>query len=227
MKYLSIQTNVVHGVISLIIVIALAVFLIWRTPKGNATKEITYTGVFAGLGIVLSYIKYPIILPFLSIDLEFTVVIVAYLLFNIRSSLFISMILAIVSYIISGSQVGYPIDQIAMFTAYFSFILALFIFDKVVVEQKQHHLPIKLGIGVFTVTVVMVLMNYLWITPVYIELYTAGGFYSWIGIEEPENFFLWILSTYGIFNLIYYTFNSVVSFVTYKSVNAYLESDSE
>ncbi len=201
------------------------VILIAKKAKNNTAfnpvERIAIISIFTALSYVLMFFGIPFILPFLKIELSIVVIVGVMLLVDYKTAVLIALLKSTIDYIIKGSAVGYPIDQIAHFTAVLVFLTTIYIittYFKNKFDAEKRGIKFGLIIGVLTTTVTMLILNTLWILPVYIKLFTSEGFYNYVEMDEPKNFFLWILKIFGPFNLIQWGITAVVSYIIYLRV---------
>ncbi len=206
-----------------VVLIGIAMLIIFKSGKKDdkrfsPTMKMTIVGTFTALSYVLMFFGIPFILPFLKIEFSIVIVVAVMLLVDYKSAILVAFLKSAIDYMIKGSAVGYPIDQMAHFIAVFVFITTIYICLKVLKKPENENKKMILGFsaGVLATASVMVMLNFLWILPVYIKLFTVEGFYSFVEMDEPKNFFLWVLSIFGTFNLIQWGLTAIVSFIIYK-----------
>lgn len=156
--------------------------------KNNVQKHVV-VGIFSALAIILQLFSFPIIPEVSFLKLEFSCVIFLFLmvLYGIRSALISSFVVNIFDFFLHPGLLGYPLDQIINFTITSMFLLICYIF------YKKNKNTIGLLVSTVITVTVSVMINYLFLTPLYFGL---------LGVPLPENFFWWCLSIYGSFNII-------------------------
>ncbi len=225
--YLKMDTYVyvIVGILSTIIFSALIAYFAIKKSKESLefspVHKIAIVAIFTALSTVLMYFGIPFVLPFLKI--EFSVVIAVAILFLVdyKSAIFITLLKCGLNYLLKGSGgVPYPIGEIAHFMAVAIFLTTIYIIYNIFAKRNQESKGIAVGCitAVFTTTIFMLILNYLWILPVYIDLYTADGFYASLDMEEPENFIGWLIVSFGTFNLVQWGIIAIASIIVYKKV---------
>lgn len=183
-----ISGNFMDYVLAFVIVVLL-VFMTTKylkTSTMSSTEKMTNIAVFAALAFVFMFVGFPIIpvAPYLKVEFSVLVLLVLALRVDYKAAIVASLIVNFIDYLVKGSMVGWPLDQLANFTATLIFILPVLLLS----PKKAN--GISIITGVVLVSAVMVILNYLVITPIY------------FGYVLPENFFWYCLSIYGPFNLI-------------------------
>ncbi len=183
-------------------------------------QKMTIIAIFTALSYILMFIGIPLFLPFLKLEISVAVIVGVMFIVDYKSAMLIAFIKSAIDYLIKGSAVGYPIDQIAHFIAVSIFLTTLYIFAKIFAKRDKEEKGVIIGAvcGVFSTTILMLLLNFLWILPVYMKLFTTDGFYKYIEKEEPTNFLLWVVSIFGPFNLIQWGVVAIASYIIYKKV---------
>jgi riboflavin transporter FmnP len=155
----------------------------------SRTERMTNIAIFSALAFVFMFVGFPIIpaAPYLKVEFSVLVILILALRVDYKAAIMSSLIVNILDYIIKNSAVGIPIDQTANFLATLAFVLPILLL------KDNFKDLLSIVIGVASVTVLMVLLNYLFITPFYFNL---------AGWPLPENLFWYCLSLYGPFNLI-------------------------
>ncbi len=159
------------------------------TSEMHQTKKVTYIAVFAALAFVFMFVGFPIIpsAPYLKVEFSVLVLLILALKVDYKAAIIASLIVNLLDFMFKQSLTGLPIDQGANFLATLAFIIP------VLLLSKKFNRYLTVIIATLSVTVAMVALNFLFITPFYFNL---------LGWPLPENLFWYCLSLYGPFNLI-------------------------
>jgi|GEM_PF-3100788 len=218
LQQVSQATNSYLGIgVLIVITTILASVLIYKKSERNEvlsnTKLIVISGVFSSLAFILMYFGIPLILPFLKIEFSFAVIFLIAMIVDMKTGITILLIVSILDYIVKGSQVGIPIDQLAYFIASLTFLVVSYY------TSKKYNKLAGVVLATVVTAIVMTLLNYAFITPFYIDLYTTEGFWGYVGEVEPKNFFMWCVRIYMPFNLIKWGLVSVVTLSSAKAID--------
>jgi methionine-S-sulfoxide reductase len=189
--------------------------------KAFKLNRFVFIAIMSALCVALSFIEIPFngIIP-LKLDLSDLIVLFCLLTIGINSSLAIILFRFIFRFLIialptHGAIVGLYAESIALIS---TIILSaiVFIFNKIIKKENiKVNLIIITPICIIGFTFIMVLLNFLFITPTFFSFYLLGeykivGFNSFI--SEPSGlffhhgnirlYFLECLGLYGIFNFI-------------------------
>ena len=196
----------------------------------NQTRKITTLGILGALGaILMTYIQVPYPpLAFLKIEFSDVVVLIAFLLFGWKEAAFLGVLKAVINALVWGLVGPYGIGQIAAFMASMTYVAGMYLAIKLTIQNKQW-LTMILVVGL--VTVVMVIANFFFVTPLYIGLSLSEA----ISFITPESFgfnvgggyIMAILIAYVPFNLIKGVLIMVIFFIVKKALFTYLEFNQE
>lgn len=133
-------------------------------------KSFVAIGMLSSLSFILMLIKFPIP-PFpawLSVDFSDIPALIAALLFGPLAAILVELFKNILDYLMSGSEAGLPIGNMANFLAGITFVLPTY-YVYIRLKTKKG-LLISLAIGTVVMAIIMSILNYFAILPAYIFL---------------------------------------------------------
>lgn len=173
--------------------------------NNSKTKFIVLTGIYSAIGTALMFFEIPWFAAGPKLGISDVVVAVAAVLVSPISAILVAIIKSVIYYFLSGG--GIPIGESAAFLAAFSYIIPLMILRKRYANEegyKMKRVLTRLILGVFTLTIVLTIANYYYITPAYFELY---------GLDLPDEYLKYIVTLYIPFNLAKGAIVTFLSFV--------------
>ncbi|MCL2676797.1 MAG: ECF transporter S component [Streptococcaceae bacterium] len=137
--------------------------------SNNNTQKLTIIAMLSAISFVLSYFQFPLLPMVDFLKVEFTVlpILIGLFMFGLGSAMVILIIRTILWVIINPggvpiyTYIGLPMNFVAV--AVFVFILWLFLRNRF----KISHYILATIAGIFALTVVMVLLNYVYAIPVF------------------------------------------------------------
>ena len=180
----------------------------------NQILKLTVLALLAAIGVVLmSYIQFPYpIAPFLKIEFSDFVVMFAFMLFGLEEALLVAVLKTGCDLMINGPQTGGAFPFVAHLTALIAsltYVLALWLCNKIIKKDKLHHKIIKYSLVVLVVASIMTFANYAILTPLFLGEVSffgigisEGTMNALAGITGVDNFFLAIVMLYLPFNLL-------------------------
>ncbi|MDR2867134.1 MAG: peptide-methionine (S)-S-oxide reductase MsrA [Acholeplasmatales bacterium] len=200
--------------------------------KNPNLKKFVFIAIMIALSVVLGIIEIPFN-DYLKLDLSDLIIIVCLLSLGLNSSLIILVFRFIFRYLIIAlpqheAVVGLYTEGVAIISSLI-LILLIFSFSKLIKLRKLTlNLALVVPLSVISFSAIMVLLNFLFITPSYFSFYT--GEYRLIGyrtfLNNPQTnffhhgdlrlYFLECLSLYGVFNLIKGSICLTLSFILDK-----------
>ena len=139
----------------------------------NSSKLHKLVGVaaLAGLGFILMSFEVPIIpaFPFLKLDASDLVILIGVLIYGFSGGVEVAVIRSLLHFIVTGASVVNLIGDTASVLASIAFVAPLAIMIHKHYDWKRA--AIGLGIGVIALTVVMSVLNYLIIMPMYMAAF--------------------------------------------------------
>lgn len=170
------------------------------------TQKIALLGILSALGAVLMLFEIPYLV--MAIDLSDIVVMVAFLLFGWKEAALVGLVKALAHMMFKGPVGPIAIGQITAFVASMSFVLGIVIANKFI--SIKHVLASKVVKGIIvvsTVTTILTVANYFFITPIWFGRTTFLDVQSWVtpaafGLNISGGYLLTILVVYVPFNII-------------------------
>ncbi len=155
----------------------------------NKSKKLILIGVFVALSIILQRISFPIIpiAPYLKLEFSSIPIIVIAIVINLKYAILATFIVNSLDFFINGSLTGLPIDQSVNVIAIILFMMCMHYF------LSCNKKLLSVVVPVLTNVVILTLLNYVFITPLY---------FSILKIPLPNQFLIWTVNVYGVFNLI-------------------------
>lgn len=176
------------------------------SKETETTKRIVTLGILSALGAVLMLIQIPYpFVPFLKFDLSDVVVLVIFSMYGWKEALTVGILKALVNLLIMGPAGYYGIGQIVAIIASMSYVLGMFL----TVNKLKMNKYVGASITVILVTMIMVICNYLFVTPIYVGGLTYLDVRDWLtpqsfneNITLEGGYLFTILLIYIPFNLI-------------------------
>lgn len=170
----------------------------------NKSKKLILIGVFIALSIVLQRISFPIIpiAPYLKLEFSSIPIIVIAVVINLKYAILATFIVNGLDFLINGSLTGLPLDQSINAVAIIIFMICMRYF----LSRNKKLLAVL--VPVFVNVFVLTLLNYIYITPLY---------FSILKLQLPEQFLLWTVNVYGLFNFIKWGLVSISYMLIHKS----------
>lgn len=179
----------------------------------KGAKQIALIGILSGLAFIVMLIEIPFPLAtWLKFDLSESVVLYGMLVGGPVAGVAIGLLKCVLKFLISGSS-SLGVGEVAAFVAALSFALPAYYFYK-----AKKSMIVALLLGTLSLTVVLTLANFYYITPYYAKLYKMDFIFDMINAKDGR-YFKYIIYTYGLFNL---TKGAVIT-VVYSIVDKYLK----
>lgn len=174
------------------------------SKETETTKRIVTLGILSALGAVLMLIQIPYpFVPFLKLDLSDVVVLVVFSMYGWKESLAVGVLKALVNLLVMGPAGYYAIGQVVAIMASMSYVLGMYL----TISKFKLNRYLGAGITVVLMTLIMVVANYLFVTPIYVgeltfldvrDMLTPEAY----GFNIQGGYLLAILIVYVPFNLI-------------------------
>lgn len=180
----------------------------------KSVLKLTTIALLSAMGVILmSYIQIPYpIAPFLKIEVSDFVVMFTFLLFGLKEAVVVALLKTGCDLLLRGPEAGGSVPFVAHLTALIAsltYVLALWIVNKLVKKEKIEHKIMKYGLVVLIVSAVMTFANYAILTPLFLGDFSLFGIGASAntkgaiaGITGVDSFFLGIVVLYLPFNLI-------------------------
>lgn len=170
----------------------------------NDIKKLVTLAVLSAIGVVLMVlIEIPYFLaPWLKIEVSDIVVLIALAIYGFKGGLTVGIIKTLADLLFTGMSGPYAIGQITALSASLSYVMLVHLLKLNIKEDSKLKILIKCGIILISVSSIMTIANYLFITPIY-----TGEFF-WFQVEDYSalgydgSYIMAIIITYLPFNLI-------------------------
>jgi riboflavin transporter FmnP len=168
------------------------------------TKRLVTLGILSALGAVLMLVEIPYpFVPFLTFDLSDIVVLVVFMVFGFKEATLVAILKAVVHILIKGPVGPMAIGQITAVIASMSYVFGMYFGLKVYKLNRY----ISAAITVVVVAVVLVIANYLFVTPIWFGGLTFLDVRDWVtlesfGLEGSGGYLQAIVVAYLPFNLL-------------------------
>ncbi len=199
--------------------------------KHNKTKKMIQIAILASLGIILGLLEIPYpFAPWLTIDLSDIVVLISVSTLGIIPMIFVCICKFLVSILLKGPIGPIAIGQIAALIGSLTIGLTYYYIKKLT-NTKNYTASYLINICITTIlfSIIMVIINYLFVTPTYLlnkPAWYTNLHYSFdpTSLIQPTNIphFLQFLSPYSsAIILIYFPFNflkCIINMITYQFI---------
>lgn len=127
--------------------------------------------VFGAVAVILMLFQFPLIpgISYLKVDFSDLAILSSAVIYGPIAGLVSLLIRTLLHYIQTGGDMGYPIGDIASLVASLSLITPIYYFTLKSWTAKRF--IIGAGIGTLTLTLVMAILNWLVLTPLYLALF--------------------------------------------------------
>lgn len=171
-------------------------------------REVTFA-MLGAMAFIIMQFSFPIIpaFPYLKMDLSDIIVVMTTFLYGPIGGTVIALIKAFLDFLLKGANFMTLIGDIAAFAASVSFALPIYYFIK---NKKQTGLNkfLSLLLGTLVLTVVLAILNYFLVTPIYISL---------AGFKLSSSLLNYVLLTIVPFNLVKGLVLSIVTWIIFKT----------
>jgi len=172
----------------------------------NPVQKIAVLGILSALGAVLMafiQLPYPPV-PFLRIEFSDVAVLIAFLLYGFKEAAFVGLLKALVNALIYGPVGPIAIGQISAFVASMGYVFGLYLMLKWLAESRGW---VRAVLIVTEVTLLMTVVNYFFVTPIYFGAWTYLGVREWLnlssfGLSGTGTYLSTILLVYVPFNIL-------------------------
>lgn len=174
-------------------------------------QKLVFLGLFIALSIVLQRISFPIIpiAPYLKLEFSSIPIITLAILYSYNSATIAAFVVNLIDYMFNPSLTGFPLDQFINFIAILVFVFTIQYF----IRKKQYLLAFIVPVCVNVIT--LTLLNYYFLTPLYFGI---------LKLPLPDNFFVWSLRVYGVFNLVKWGLVGSLYLLIYKQYFKHLKN---
>lgn len=176
------------------------------------TKDIALVGVLGALAFVVMLFEIPFPLaPWLKFDLSDIVVVFGGLVGGPLVAVLTIVVKLILKVMIKGTETG-GVGEVANIIAALAYCLPL-----ILLYNRSKKIVPALVLGTISLTLVLVVLNYLWITPFYANLYKMD-FITEMMNKNDGSYLKYITYFYGSFNLTKGVLQSGIYFLIDKKV---------
>ncbi|QVK21704.1 ECF transporter S component [Mycoplasmatota bacterium] len=222
-----------YFIVGFLIVLAIIILatLFTKISDSNSemsdVKKLSLVGIFSALAYIFMFFGIPFILPFLKVEISVVIIILVMSFVDYKSGILIALIISVLDFLVKGSAVGYPIDQFAYFIAAFFFITPIFFIKRKTKTNKG--IAVGLITSTLITTVIMVILNYIWILPVYIKLYGLDSITQYanavdVNLGSANQEFIWVAVTFGAFNLVKWGIVAVIGYISLRTTGPLIKS---
>jgi riboflavin transporter len=176
-------------------------YIIMTNTTVLTTKKMVALAILAALGIPLMYVSFGPVpaAPWLKFDLSDVVVYIAAVIYGPLGAVLVAFIKSLADFLLKGSEVGIPINQFIAFVSSLAYALPFYytmVLVKKMIKRNNHTNKVMVRvipviIGTLSLTILLTFLNYVWLTPLYLEL---------LGVDLPPRFFNYVVTIYGPFN---------------------------
>ncbi len=184
-------------------------------------KKIALMGILGALGflVMLAAIPWPLA-GFLKIDLSEVIVLFGLFAGGPAVGIAVAVLKSLLQFLIQGSTTG-GVGELTAVIASLVYTLPIWlVYRRLQGKGALKALIIGSLVGCVTLTVVMVALNYFWITPFFARLNEMQFILDMM--EEPATFAKWIISVYGPFNFL----KGVILSIVYAIIHMRLKNSS-
>lgn len=171
------------------------------------TKKLALIGILAAMAWIVSFFSFPLLpwTPFLKIDFSDILVLLGMYVYGPLSGIAIAATRSLLSYVASGGEAGFPIGDTTAFIASLFYTLPIYyvIKDK---KLDKKNMVFSSGLSTFSLTVIMTVLNWLVIAPLYMEVmgFDVGPIREYLTISViPFNIIKGILVSIIFFSVFY------------------------
>lgn len=179
-----------------------------KTNRINLANQLSFA-MLGAMAFILMQFSFPIIpaFPYLKMDLSDTIVVIAAFIYGPIGAIVIALIKSLLDFLLKGANFMTLIGDIAAFAASISFALPIYYFlkNKMTGVRKV----IAFILGTISLTIVLAILNYFFITPIYISL---------AGFKISGSLLNYVLATIIPFNLLKGTILSIITYLLMKTL---------
>ncbi|MGL5100540.1 MAG: ECF transporter S component, partial [Fusobacteriaceae bacterium] len=159
------------------------------------TKNIAMVGILGALSFIIMMIEIPFPLaPWLKFDFSDLVILFGGLVGGYRISIGVTIIKLVLNMMIRGTQTA-GIGEITSFIATMAYVIPV-----IYIYKKNKTILFGLLVGTITLTILLIVLNYFYITPFYAKLYKMDFILDMIN-KKDDSYLKYILYYYGLFNI--------------------------
>lgn len=176
----------------------------------SKARKVALMGILSGLAFITMLIEIPFPLaPWLKFDLSETIVVYAMLIGGPMVGVVVAGGKSVLHFILSGSNSG-GVGQVAAFIAACAFSLPVYY-----IYRKNKNIFIGLIVSCISLSVVMILVNWIFLTGYYARLFNIVPILNLME-KGGMDYFMFISKTYGAFNLTKAILVSAIYLIVHK-----------
>ena len=183
--------------------------------KRKSVLKLTTLALLSAIGVILmSYVEIPYpIAPFLKIEVSDFVVIFAFLLFGFKEALIVAVVKTLGDLLFRGPVGPYAVGQITAFIASLSYVLMLWLVNKIIKNNRIGFKVLKYLLIVCGVSIIMCIANYFFLTPIFLGniSFLDMNSDSLASITGVNSYLLSIMALYLPFNFLKGSLISIIS----------------
>lgn len=189
----------------------------------KSVLKLTTVAALSAIGVLLMSVltvEYPIF-PYLKIEFSDFVVIFTFLLFGFKESFLVALIKTCIDMLfgLEGGVGNIPIvGHITALIASMSYVFSMWIVSKIIKSDKLGYKILKYSMVVLAVSIIMTFLNYMILTPLFLNEFTLFGIGMssdklgmLSGFSKSNNFFISVVILMFPFNLLKGAGISVIS----------------
>lgn len=182
------------------------------TSSRFSLKNLVQVSILGGLAYLLTYLSVPILpmAPYMKLDFGDIPILLATVLLSTRSGLIVALLRAVLYFVFTGVSLINLIGISALLIASLTIVLSVTLVNKLVQNHAKY--VIMVLFETVMLTLVMSVLNYFVITPLYINL---TGFKLSFSLLDS------VLYTVAPFNIIKGLFIGIVFVIVYNRSNAW------
>lgn len=178
------------------------------------TKKMALIGVLGALACIVMMFEIPFPLaPWLKFDLSDIVVLFGGLVGGIGSAVAITFVRVILNFLLQGTSSA-GIGEATSILATLAYVIPV-----IVIYNRMRNIWIGLAIGTISLTLIMLISNYLFITPFYAKLYKMDFILEMMK-KNDGSYLKYIIYYYGSFNM----FKGIIISAIYGIINRSLKN---
>ncbi|MCI2774429.1 ECF transporter S component [Staphylococcus petrasii] len=177
-------------------------------------KRLITISMLSAIAFILTFIKFPLpfLPPYLTLDFSDVPTLLATFTFGPLAGVIVALVKNILNFIFN---MGDPVGPVANFLAGVSFLLSAYYVSKKKYTHSNRSLIIGLAVGTIVMTIVLSILNYFVLLPLYGMIFNLGDVFT--------NLKIIILSGIIPFNIIKGIIISIIFILLYKRLKRVLQ----
>ncbi len=151
------------------------------------TKKLITLALLSAIGTILMLIEIPSPIFWLKFDLSDVVVYLSAMIYGPIGAIVVAFIKSVINFLLKGSFVGVPIDQVTAFIASLAYALPLYYLTKLFNKRNNKMMAriMPLILSSIIMTIILTTLNY-WITDLYLRLSIASDITKISSVTHSE-----------------------------------------